>query len=601
MILREDVFSAYDNAFAGLMCRLAGGDGTLLAIAARLASNRTAAGNVCLDIAAAAKGGLSEYPPELLPENPGRWIEALRRSPVVGAPGDHRPLILDAKGRLYLHRYWKYENTLAGAITRMSSRARDDFDAALLGEGLERMFTRTAGSGPDLQRLAAAVAVMKSFVVISGGPGTGKTSTVVRILALLAEQALASGRRMRAALAAPTGKAAVRLQEAVRGSVDALPCGPAVKQCIPTEALTLHRLLKSLPGTPYFRHNAGNPLPYDVLVVDESSMADLPLMAKLADALLPDARLILLGDRDQLSSVEAGAVLGDICNTGAEQYYSKRFAAALAGLTKDPPPASRADVPPVADSIVVLKKSYRFDETGGIGALARAVREGSAGEVLRILRSGVDEVRIREDVGAETLGRVLRETALQGLAALAAECEPLKVFPRMGEQALLCAVRRGALGVEGLNDSAELMLRDEGIIDPRQRWYAGRPVMVTRNDYSLGVFNGDIGVILDGADGLRAWFPSRDGGARSLMPRLLPEHETVYTMTVHKSQGSEFDRVVLIMPEKASPVLTRELVYTGVTRARRSLEIWSPADVLASAVETPVRRTSGLRDALWEN
>ncbi|HSV95594.1 MAG TPA: exodeoxyribonuclease V subunit alpha [Spirochaetota bacterium] len=601
MTARDDVFSAYDNAFAGLMCRLAGGDGGVLALAARLASNRTAAGDVCLDIVAAAEGGLPEYPPGLLPDNAGRWIEALRKSPVVGAPGDYRPLILDAKGRLYLHRYWKYENILAGAIARMNSRVRNDYDSALLGEGLDRMFGRAAMGAPDLQRLAAAVAVLKSFVVVSGGPGTGKTSTVVRILALLAEQAIASGRRMRAALAAPTGKAAVRLQEAVRGAVDALPCGPAVKQCVPTEALTLHRLLKSLPGTPYFRHNAENPLPYDVVVVDESSMADLPLMAKLADALPADARLILLGDRDQLSSVEAGAVLGDICNTGAEHYFSERFAAGVAGLTGGAPPASRAGVPPVADSIVVLKKSYRFDETGGIGALARAVREGNSGEALRILRSGADGVSLRENVNTETLARVLRESVLEGLTAVASGRRPLEVFPRMSELALLCAVRRGVLGVEGLNDSAERMLRDGGIVDPRQRWYAGRPVMVTRNDYSLGLYNGDIGVILDGAEGLRAWFSSRDGGARSFMPRLLPEHETVYAMTVHKSQGSEFDRVVLVMPEKTSPVLTRELVYTGVTRARRSVEIWSPADVLAPAIETPVRRTSGLRDALWGN
>ena len=600
MIMPDDVFSAYDRAFAGLLCRLAGEESRELSLAACLASRRTAAGDVCLDIVAAAEGALSEYPPGFLPDDAGRWIEALVKSPVVGAPGDYRPLILDEKGRLYLYRYWKYEHSLAGAIARMSSRARADYDAALLGEGLERMFGRPSG-GPDLQRLAAAVAVMKSFTVVSGGPGTGKTSTVVRILALLAEQALSSGRHMRAALAAPTGKAAVRLQEAVRGALDTLPCDPRVRRCLPAEALTLHRLLESLPGSPYFRHNAGNPLPYDVVVVDESSMADLPLMAKLADALLPDARLILLGDRDQLSSVEAGAVLGDICNTGAEHHYSKHFAAEVARLTGCGPPASRAGVPPISDSIVMLKKSYRFDETGGIGALARAVREGNADEAVRILRSGTDGVILREDVDAGTLASAIRVNAIEGLKAVASGREPRESFARMSEQALLCALRRGALGVTGLNESVERILSEEGLVNPRERWYAGRPVMVTRNDYSLGLYNGDMGVILDGAEGLRACFPSGDGGARSLMPRLLPEHETVYAMTVHKSQGSEFDRVIMVMPEKISPVLTRELVYTGVTRARRSVEIWSPAEVLASAVETPVRRASGLRDALWGN
>jgi len=391
----------------------------------------------------------------------------------------------------------------------------------------------------------------------------------------------------------------VRRQEAGRGAVEALPCAPEVRASVPVTAQTLHRLLESVPGTPYFRHNAANPLPHDVVVVDECSMADLPLMAKLVDALLPDARLILLGDRDQLSSVEAGAVLGDICGDHVHR-CTEKFAALIARPARFGPPSS-PDARPIADSIVQLKKSYRFDESGGIGALARAVREGEGGEALRILREGRDIVRIREEVRAGTLGGALRESALASLASAASAVEPLEVFRLKGEAALLCALRRGALGVTGVNDAVERLLRDEGLLDPRRRWYSGRPVMVTRNDYSLGLYNGDIGVILDGADGPAAWFPAPDGGARSIMPRLLPGHETVYAMTVHKSQGSEFDRVVLILPERTSPVLTRELVYTGVTRARRSVEIWSPAEVLRDAIQTPVRRASGLRDALWGN
>lgn len=599
MSVADGLFGPFDTAFARLMCRLDGRESPELMLAARLVAGRTAAGDVCLDLVSAAGQGLPDCPDGIIPTDAARWMEALRATRVVGAPGEYRPLVLDDAGRLYLHRYWKYESDLAGALARMAGGVRNDYDPDLLAGGLDRMFGDSHNGEPDLRRLAAAVAVMRSFAVISGGPGTGKTSTVVRILALLAEQALAGGRRVRAALAAPTGKAAVRLQEAVRGAVEALPCTPEVRASLPVIAQTLHRLLESVPGTPYFRHNAANPLPYDVVVVDECSMADLPLMAKLVDALLPDARLILLGDRDQLSSVEAGAVLGDICGDHVLR-YSEGFAALVAGPARFAPP-SRPDVRPIADSIVVLKKSYRFDESGGIGALARAVREGEDGEALRILREGGDIVRISEGVRAETLGAALRESALAHLASAVSAAEPLEVFRLKGEAALLCALRRGALGVTGVNDAVERMLLDEGLVDPRLRWYSGRPVMVTRNDYSLGLYNGDIGVILDGTDGPAAWFPAPDGSARSLMPRLLPEHETVYAMTVHKSQGSEFDRVVLILPERTSPVLTRELVYTGVTRARRSVEIWSPAEVFRAAVQTPVRRASGLRDALWGN
>lgn len=590
--------SPFDTAFARLMCRLEGRESPELMLAASLVAGRTAGGDVCLDLPSLARGELSDLPEVEIPASVEPWMDALRKTKVVGEPGKYRPLVLDGAGRLYLYRYWKYESDLARNLDRMARGQRSDYSPELLAEGLGRMFGSQSSDEPDLQRLAAAVAVMRSLCVISGGPGTGKTSTVVRVLALLAEQALARGVRIRAALAAPTGKAAVRLQEAVSGALHKLPCSPETRESVPTSAQTLHRLLGSLPGSPYFRHNADNPLPFDVVVVDESSMADLPLMAKLVDALSPECRLILLGDRDQLSSVEAGAVLGDICGIAVANHYSEEFAKLVSGPAGFTPP-SLSDARPIADSIVILKKSYRFDESGGIGALAAAIREGSGEEALRILREGGEEVGIREDVRAETVRPALLESMLSHLASTVSAEGPIEAFERMGVTALLCALRRGPLGVSGINEAAERMLRRQGLINPNRRWYPGRPIMVMRNDYSLGLYNGDMGMVLDGEDGPRAYFPDLAAGARDVIPRLLPEHETVYAMTVHKSQGSEFDRVVLVLPEIYSPVLTRELVYTGVTRARASVEVWSPPEIFVQAVKTPVRRASGLREALW--
>jgi exodeoxyribonuclease V alpha subunit len=510
------------------------------------------------------------------------------------APGDPTPLVLDDAGRLYLQRYWAYERLLAGALLARA-RMRPAVDASRLREAVAAVFPAAGGApAPDWQRVAAVTAALRGLCVISGGPGTGKTSTVVRLLGVLA--AVSDG-PLAVRLAAPTGKAAGRLQEAVRERVGELP--PALRDALPLEASTLHRLLGARQRGPGVRHDAGDPVPADVVVVDEASMVDLALMAKLVRALRPEARLVLLGDRDQLASVEAGAVLGDVC-AGAGS-ASASFAAEVAETTGEPLPAGDADSgSPMRDTVVLLRHSWRFDAQSGIGRLAAAVNRGDEDGVLAELGAGHPDVgwRVLEPPGA--LAAALAEVAVPGFAAY---CEAVRdgapdaeVFAALGRFRVLGAHRRGPAGVERANRLVEGALAEAGLVRPTAPWYAGRPILVTRNDAALHVFNGDVGVVR--RDGGVA-FERPAGEPVRVPPVRLPPHETVWATTVHKSQGSEFDRVVLVLPSEPSRVVTRALLYTAITRARSRVEVWGSEAVVRAAVATRVERSSGLRDALW--
>ncbi len=597
-----------DRNFAAFIARISGDESRELYLGALLVSARTGSGDICLDITSVAGRPLPEVfegdgDPCVLPDLDS-WITTLKNSPAVGQPGNFKPLILDPKGRLYLYRYWRYEQGLASAIALRVNEWASDADMDLLRDGLERFFPAGADPEPDWQRIGAMAAVLRRFCVISGGPGTGKTSTVVKILALLAEQALAQGREIITALAAPTGKAAARLQEAITRARENLPCSDETRRLIPEEAATIHRLLKPVYGSPYFHHNARNPLPHDVVVVDESSMADMALMAKLAAALRPQAWLILLGDRDQLSSVESGAVLGDICGAGSRHEHSATFrkhVKQVAGISAGR--AGAKEGPAIGDSIIVLKKSYRFGGGSGIGALGGAVRDGDPARTLALLKEKkYSDIALVNNVREGMSSGLLAERISGGYGPYITAENPAEVFNLFNRFTVLCALRQGPLGVEGLNAFAERALADQGIIEAGAHMYRGRPVMISRNDYMLRLFNGDVGIILpdeSSENALRAFFPPQGPVQRKVLPAKLPEHETVYAMTVHKSQGSEFDNVLLILPDNFSPVLTRELVYTAITRARLSVEIWADEGILRKAVENPIRRTSGLRDALW--
>ena len=582
-----------DSQFASFICRQAGSVDPQLWCAASLLSRGVGAGDVCLDLACALQDGAAAGNGI---ESLESWVQRLRDFPVVGAPGDFRPLILDGAQRLYLHRYWRYEDELAASLLQRGATA--EFDRERLKGGLGRLFPQGGQAETDWQRVAALAAVSRRFCVISGGPGTGKTSTVVKVLALLLEQQ--GGESCRIALAAPTGKAAARLKESILGGVE---CSEEVRALIPEDVSTIHRLLGYLKGSCSFRHNRDNPLPYDLVIVDEASMVSLPLMAKLVDALRHDTRLILLGDRDQLASVEAGAVLGDICDTGGVHGFSAPFIRLAGELTGDRLPEQGASGV-LGDAVVQLRKSYRFSSESGIGRVGALVNAGDGAAALAAFRdAGLPDISLTDTPRAADLGEALAERVLAGYAPYLKETAPEAAFARFGQFRVLCALRSGPYGVEAVNRLVQERLAKAGLIKPEGRWYAGEPVMITRNDYNLGLFNGDIGLILpdpESGSELRAFFPSGTAGMRTVLPLRLPEHESAFAMTVHKSQGSEFDRVLLILPDRDAPLMTRELVYTAITRAKQSVELLGSDELFLTAVQRRIVRRSGLRDRLWK-
>ncbi len=642
---------ALDRAFVGFLEELAPGSDPLVLLAAALASHQLGHGHVCLDLAQtlAEPDFALSLPPEgdalagplLLPSqllaslDLNTWLQRIDQSPLLAAGGSRaqhtRPLVLSGE-RLYLRRYWAYERRIDGALHERLARQQPL--QADLSARLAQLFEGGApGSEVDWQKLACALATRAGFSVITGGPGTGKTTTVVRLLALLQAPAVEQGRPLRIRLAAPTGKAAARLTESIGQQVERLQVDSTVRAQIPTDVSTVHRLLGSRPGSRHFRHNAGNLLPLDVLVIDEASMIDLEMMANLLDALPPNARLVLLGDKDQLASVEAGAVLGDLCRDAEDGCYWPQTQAWLeqiggqslanSGLKPGESPRN-----PLAQQIVMLRHSRRFGEGSGIGQLARLVNRQQAPEARALLASKPD------DVFCLTLGgehdkrfdRLLLEGLNRGAEGPQGYRNYLRnigrlrpppgtpaedprweqwageVLSRFEDFQLLCAVRKGAWGVEGLNQRVERVLHNAGLIDSQQLWYEGRPVLVTRNDYGLGLMNGDIGIALrlpddQGQAPLRVAFPRNDGsgGVRFVLPSRLSEVETVFAMTVHKSQGSEFSHTALVLPDALNPVLTKELVYTGITRAKHCFSLIEPrSGVFEEAVGRRVRRVSGL-------
>src|SRR5579875_1046358 len=544
----------------------------------------------------AARGGAPRRPrrPVRAPDRAARRQRRPGASPrgLSREPGD--------RGGLCLHRYWAYEHELAQDLAARAAAA-EPVDEERLRADLARLFGPAGGDAVDWQRIATALAVLRRLCVISGGPGTGKTSIVVRILALLAAQA---GGRLRAGLAAPTGKAAARLAEAVRTAKRRLALDAVVAAAIPEEAATIHRLLGPRSGSVSFRHDRANPLPLDVLVVDEASMVDLALMAKLVAALPPEARLVVLGDRDQLASVEAGAVLGDLC--GPAPGFSAAVAHRLTAVTGVPVPAAAGRRSALGDSIVLLDRSWRFGAESGIGRLAAAINRGDAAGALALLADGrCPDVGWRPISADGDFRPALEERALAGfepyIARIGAGADPAAALAAFAAFRVLCAHRGGPAGAETLNRRLEARLRARWSGSGRSPWYPGRPVLVTENDYELRLFNGDVGIALpDPAAGgaLRVAFEAADGAFRRVPPARLPAHEPAWAMTVHKSQGSEFDAVLLVLPAEPSRVMTRELLYTAVTRARRRVEVWGEAEQLRAAVERPLVRSSGLRDAL---
>ena len=620
------VLEAADVHTATTLARLVGGADGEVVLAAALAVRAVRLGHVYVDLTdVAVTAAPDEEDVELdlgsLPwPDPATWPSVVAASPLtaVGSPAEdgpeNRPLRL-LGSRLYLDRYWRHEAQVAADLRRRSTADQPAVDLAVLSSGLTRLF----GPGPDdggvddLQRLAAATVLLRRFAVVAGGPGTGKTTTVARILALLHEQAAALGQPPpRVALAAPTGKAAARLAEAVHHEAASLDVDPAVRRALlSTPASTLHRLLGWQPGSrSRFRHDATNPLGHTTVIVDESSMVSLSLMASLLAAVRPSARLVLVGDPRQLASVEAGAVLGDIVGPsgGGGLRLSAAARSALEGVTgrpitaEDPGPGAV-----VADGIVVLRRVHRFG--AGVAAVAEAIDGGDADRAVAALQAGTGGVQWIEvppevDVTrAPELAGVRRAvvTAASAVFDAARAGEGRAALDALGSVQVLCAHRRGPGGAASWRSEIERWLRSAlpGHGAGGSRWYAGRPLLVTENDHALGVFNGDTGVVVDvGGGRLRAVFDRR-GALLSLPLTRLGSVESLSAMTIHKAQGSQFGSVVVVLPRPTSRALTRELLYTAVTRAQESLTLVGPEASVRTAIGRPVARASGLGDALW--
>lgn len=687
-----------DVGFAHLIRELSEEQGErpipLVLLLAALTSHQVGRGHVCIDLGSllADAGNTLSLPPEeqvrdtlsdSVAAEPDRLKpsdllarvtlsdcqSALKKACAVSNGSHTSPLVLN-ENRLYLRRLWRYEQRIAQGIRQrlalpspLADPASDS--AGTLASALGQLFQ--SPEPVDYQKLACALAARNRFAVITGGPGTGKTTTVVNLLAALqavaGQSAVRAGRKYRIRLAAPTGKAAARLNESIGGAVSRLPLaglpGKVTLSDIPTRVTTLHRLLGSRPDTRTFRHNRDNPLLMDILVIDEASMVDVDLMASVFDALPANAQLILLGDKDQLASVDAGAVLGELCQRALEAHYTPETAQWLATITGSHIPDSLVDKKgqPMDQAVAMLRKSYRFREDSGIRAFAEAVNTNALDSVmLRQIREAVfDDVillngQTRKPDPEDTLDLVCRHAITGSPEAFRnagqdrevnghrlpppvgyrhylermrnhglTETSPREHWDAMAVQVLnafndfqvLCALRKGPWGVEGLNDRIARQLLAEKLITRAEGWYPGRPVLITGNDYNLGLMNGDIGITLsvpwdrtDAGDPgytLRVAFPDDDGpgGIRWISPSRLQQLETVYAMTVHKSQGSEFNHTCLVLPDRLSPVLTRELIYTGITRARNWFSlITGDARILQEAVGQQVVRASGLAGLL---
>lgn len=586
------LFEPLDLHFANCLCQLGKCHADDLALAAALASRATSLGHVCIDLSLPLDTIFHEASLPL--PDTARLLATLPELPCLGGPDAHVPLMLDGT-KLYLKRYHQYERDLAEGLLRLAASPVSTSQEAATA-AVRRLFPN-AGDELDMQMTAVFTASRSRLVIVTGGPGTGKTFTAARIVALLQEIERIPGHRI--ALAAPTGKAAARLSESLRQAfADPLLTDRAGD--LPTEATTLHRLLGLRPNSPAARYHQDNPLSYNTIFVDEASMASLPVLAKLVRALPEGARLILLGDRDQLASVEAGAALADICGDGSVKEFSKVFRVSLAAVSPkaDGLPEAAEPSPPLADAIVHLDRTWRFDENSGIAAVSRAVRTGDADATLVALAEPHADLTWVQPGSLDEARLALQPLLEEYTTALGAKTVE-EAFRAWGSLRLLTPLRHGVYGVEGLNRLINTGLRELGAIRGSGFWHPGKPIMVTRNDPSLNLFNGDMGVTLeDDAGCLRVWFPAPHGGWRHLSPTRLTAVEEVYAMTVHKSQGSEFDAVFLLLPDYESPVLTRELLYTALTRAKKHATVIGGGEAIGACVAKATTRHSNLGNLL---
>ncbi len=575
------LFRPIDISFAALIYAMEIPEASeTAAVFAAITSNELAKGHICIEPHAFAgtikqNSDMPEAPPIEVPLFE-KWIALLLKSRVIGVPGDFKPLIYDGT-RLYLHKYYRYE-TFAALVLRDIINKEDE---AVLpeSENLAQILFEDDASG--LQKEAAIKALKRKFSVIAGGPGTGKTTTVAKIVYTL----LSSNKNLKIAIAAPTGKAAARMNEAVRNTKSVIEIALAQKKPAALDeeifdiiskntGKTIHRLLGIRKNTGVGEKN--EPLFYDVVIIDESSMMDMALVSKLLSALKPESKLILLGDKNQLASVEAGSFFSDICDAAEKNEQ-------------------------LSKSVTTLTKSYRFEKIIGIGALAEFINqkknksENLTPRFNEIFLEHQNHLTYSQMPTAQKLKDFLRPIVLEGYQKYINAKDEASLISSFNQFKILCAVRKGAFGVEAINQLCEEILAEAGLISLEKQFYNYRPVMISTNDYPKGLFNGDVGIIFEKS----VVFPGvNDENYKRVIPFLLPKHETVFAMTIHKSQGSEFDSVLIILPESENEIISKELLYTAITRAKKHIQIIASEKTLNFAMNNEIKRNSGLKTRL---
>ena len=573
-LLRQADYSELAYQFAKYIERQDNNSDALIVLTAALLSEAVSKGHVCLNLVRVGELGMGLD--EILPDSVALWVTKLRESHLVGKAGDLTPLVLTDSGLLYLYRYWQAEHQVAVLIReRLKSVALQDETL------LKQYIANWTSSQPELdwQKVAVLMALTRQFCVISGGPGTGKTTIVIRLLEAFSNQ----DKTLRVALAAPTGKAAARMQQAIA----------MVRQDSSKEdvlAKTVHRLLGITPNNEQGKYNAENPLAVDVLIVDEASMIDILLMSKILKALPKTARLILLGDSKQLASVDSGAVLADLCRAYAG--FSECFAEGVLRLTGQALPSVKA-TSLMADTVVILKHSYRFDKQSEIGQLAQSVQAGDSDKFINVLMRTGDTIWWQKKMDKATIVKRVMKLYFTFFEAIKTQQDPLTCMQLFEKTQVLCALNNGAESVNSVNSLIERALAKQSW-RTHQGFYHGRPIMVMKNDYSQGLFNGDTGLVMNNDQGVLAACFLNNRMLRWVPLNRLPAHETAYAMTVHKSQGSEFEEVCIILPEQATALLTRELLYTAMTRAKVKISLIATESILIQAVTSQQDREMGL-------
>ncbi len=563
---KESIFADIDIFFAKWISGFDKQNDPFVFVAAALASRETRDGHICVRLDKYAGKRLDDYTcPDI-----EKWLEILEQTYCIGSPEDFKPLILK-KGKLYLHRFWQYQENIVKYIKNQEALISKKPDMESAKNALTKLFDikdRSEGS----QIIAAVSAISNNFTVITGGPGTGKTTTAAKILAAVID--IEKNKNIKIALAAPTGKAAIRLKQAMLHVKSELDFDSETLKKIPENSYTIHRLLGRRSNLSGCYHNKEKPLYFDIILIDEASMIDIALMSSLIEALLPDTKLILLGDKDQLSSVAPGSVLADICSIGKKRAF--------------------------CDNIIELETSFRFDEKSGIKKLSTLVNNKKAEDALAYLKEkkgkniGFFSIYDKADLYSEL--KNICTSAYKDYIRADDPAESLFLFNR---SKILCAVRKGYYGVSALNGYIEEILEQEGLISTEKRWYHKKPVLITKNDYDTNLFNGDTGVVFNNEVlSSYAVFPDDNDAVQRISCKRLTFYDTAYAMTVHKSQGSEFEDIFLILPDRDYPVLTKELIYTAITRAKEKVFILGSEEVFITAVKRSTERTSGFEDVL---